>query len=1217
MGNLHFAITADNSNFVQRMNEVRESVKNSSKVIEKLGEAFDISTPEAKIDALNKVIRNNEEYLVASGKKLEKWGEDARKAFAAGDVDTFNTITVDIEGLQKELSEVISETQQYRDILSTIQTPDLTVASVEAPTLFASQADYDYAVSLKEKIVELQLQIAQFSGSEEDLQPLRKELSDTQQLLMAAGNQAAEAASKLGADLGERAAEASTNLYALNNAVEKQNDVVNSLKERVEAAATALKELENSEDTSAIDSARMRFDELSTSLQNAQSQLYNLQAAQTDAKSTWAQVSSEVQQHGSVMVKMLGGYDNYKKVIGQLPGPVQQVVGGIQGMTGAAKAFIDTLLGATIAAIVLALQALKTWFNSSAEGQMAFAKISGYVSGVLGQLKEIVIAVGNAIYKAFTDPKQAVSDLWEAIKTNIVNRFKALGQLAAHVGDMISAAFTPGESVSESYEKIKDDILQLATGIEDVRGKTKKWIADTHEAAKKNSELAAREEQLHRDRSKWQIEEERLNARIAEARTKAMKGDATATKESERLIAEKYAKQKQFAEEELNIIRERNSLTTNAQQDYDAEYAAEAALERLKTQELQEKRYFDRRSMMMDRSVESEAQKEQRRADARKKLAEELEAIERDNQKTLLSIQDESREKALQMIEADYNDRIAAAKKKSREWEKANREAGMDGVGENGLTDEQTSAIERMIAIAGEARSNATNELYKEELAAMRDYLKEYGTYQQQKLAIAEEYAEKIKSAQTEGERLSLAKERDVAMRQVEMKAIDQQIDWQAVFGGFTGALESQLRETLASLKDYVKTDKFKGSSTEDKKLIYEAIERIQQQLPGDNKGTLNFGKLKEQMAALGDAINEAQAAYKADVIAQNNLVSAQAKYNEALKSGDKAAIDAAKTQLEIANAMATASAAAYTSATDNLQTLGAEVRESSKETVDGLNMVADGLQGFASGTLSGVFAGLQNTLTGLSKLNLGESVNKAVSKLSDTLSSAGVIGQIISAALGILDILKDGIGTLVASLIDTVMSAVTGILDDILPGDFAVQIGKSLRDGIGNILNTVTFGGFGSLFSSSNAKWVAETTERLTARNEILCQSIDALKEEMSRARGMKTVQAYDEAYKAQKELIANTGGVLAAQMGYHGAHHSNSYYIDKAMSSADWKQITALVGQKVASSGDLWNLSPEQLKKLQGNPELWTKIYTSREMNNPRGIETKIPVTIIANIG
>ncbi|WP_420910173.1 hypothetical protein [Phocaeicola vulgatus] len=42
-------------------------------------------------------------------------------------------------------------------------------------------------------------------------------------------------------------------------------------------------------------------------------------------------------------------------------------------------------------------------------------------------------------------------------------------------------------------------------------------------------------------------------------------------------------------------------------------------------------------------------------------------------------------------------------------------------------------------------------DVYREEAEAMRDYLKEYGTFQQQKLAIAEEYAEKIRKAQSPG----------------------------------------------------------------------------------------------------------------------------------------------------------------------------------------------------------------------------------------------------------------------------------------------------------------------------------------------------------------------------------------------------------------------------------------------------------------------------------
>ena len=1196
MSGLHFAVTADNTDFINKMNEVKESVKESSGVISKLGKAFDVSTPEAKIDALNKAIRANEELMISSSQKLEKWEQDAKDAFTAGDMDLFNTITEDITNLQGVLSEAMEETKSYYEALSLLQTPDMAMPEVKAPQLFSSQADYDYVEGLKEKIVDLQLQIAQFDGTDEALQPLRQELSDTQQLLTAAEHQAASAAAALGEDLGGRAAEASTRVYALNNAVAEQSVTVEELKGRVAEAAAALEALNGSENTEAIDSARMRYDRLNASLNNAQNQLLNLQAAQADANSNWAQTNMEVQQHDSVMVKMLGGYDNYKTIIGQLPGPVQQVVSGIQGMTGAAKAFLKTPLGAIIAAIVLGLKLFKQALGMSAEGQMVLTKVGGYLSGVLNQIMELLAPLGQLLIKCFTDPKQAISDLWEALKTNIVNRLKAVGGIFSELGGIISSTFSGNfDEAGNHLEKMNDQVLQLATGIEDVRRKTKKWITDTNEDAKKNSELAAREEQLHRDRSKWQIQEKKLDAEIAEARNKAMKGDAKASKEAQKLIEEKYAKQKEFATEELNIIKERNALTTNKQEDYDAEYAAEARLEELKAQELQEKRYFDRRNMMMDRQTETAEQKARRQAEARKKLAEELEALERENSNNLLALQEESAEKALKLIEADYNDRIAAAKKKAREWAKANREAAVADVGENGLTAQQSEAIKEAEKAAQETRKKQVQELYRTEAAAMRDYLKQYGTYQQQKLAIAEEYAERIRKATTEGERLSLAKERDTAIRQVDMNAIDRQIDWQSVFGGFTGVLEEQLKATLTALKESTKTDKFRASSAEDKKLVYEAIARLEEQLPGENKGSLNFGEITRQMKEFGDVVAEAQAAARAEALAQSNLVEAQRRYDEALASGDEKRIKAEKDRLDLARNVAQSASQAVVETTGRMQEFGESIISSAKATVDGLNMLGSGLQSLKSGSLHGAFSGLQTTLVGLSKLDLGEKVNKAVGNLSETLSSAGFIGQIISAILSILDILKDGIGTLISSLVDTVFGAVDGILSDILSGNFAVEIGKSLRDGVGGLLNTVTFGGFGSLFSSSNAKQVAETTAKLTARNEALCKSIDALKEEMSKARGIDTVRTYDKAYAAQQELIANTAGVLAAQMGYHGAHHSNNSYINGAMTQADWQRISQMVDRRVTSASDLWRLTPEQLKKLQGDPELWTKIYTS----------------------
>lgn len=339
-----------------------------------------------------------------------------------------------------------------------------------------------------------------------------------------------------------------------------------------------------------------------------------------------------------------------------------------------------------------------------------------------------------------------------------------------------------------------------------------------------------------------------------------------------------------------------------------------------------------------------------------------------------------------------------------------------------------------------------------------------------------------------------------------------------------TGLLGEQMKDLLRELKIYVKTDKFKESDETDKKTVYDAIEMIEGMLPGGD-GTLNFKQLQEQMVQLGNAVTKVRDAEVQQNLAYANLKKAQEDYEKAVKDGNEAEIQKKKLAVDIAKSGVTAADSNYRDATNELQNLGEGVKKSSKDTIEGLNAVASGLHGFASGTLKGSFEGIQNMLDGLSKLNIGGKIGSAVGKISETLSSAGVIGQIISAILSILDILKDGIGSLVSSIIDTVLNAVDGILDNILSGDIFVQIFSSIKNGIGNILNTVTFGGFRSWFGiGGNKKEVEEAINRLTDRNETLQTAIEDLTDEMKASKGTQSVAAYRDAYKYQKKLLIIT---------------------------------------------------------------------------------------------
>ena len=383
-----------------------------------------------------------------------------------------------------------------------------------------------------------------------------------------------------------------------------------------------------------------------------------------------------------------------------------------------------------------------------------------------------------------------------------------------------------------------------------------------------------------------------------------------------------------------------------------------------------------------------------------------------------------------------------------------------------------------------------------------------------------------------------------------------------------------------------------KKSGAADQQVVYDAIERIQSMLPGGN-GTLDFARLQTQMHALGDAVTRVQNAELQQEAAFIRLKAAQADYNKALESGNQAEIERTQIALQTAQSSSVSADEEYLNATSEMKALAGEVKSASRDTVDGLNMVSNGLHGFASGTLQGSFEGIQNMLTGLSKLNIGGKVGDAISRMSETLSSAGVIGQIISAILSILDLLKDGIGPIISSLIDTIFNAITGILDNILSGDLFKQIGGSLVNGIGGLLNTVSFGGFNKLFGiGGNAKEVQAAIDRLTDRNEKLQTSIEDLTDTIKASKGTKSVEAYRDAYKYQKETNANYLQIAQEQARYSGSHHSWNYYWG-GFNQAQIDKLSGQIGRQW--DGNLWSLSPEEMKALRSNVDMWTQIQNT----------------------
>lgn len=586
---------------------------------------------------------------------------------------------------------------------------------------------------------------------------------------------------------------------------------------------------------------------------------------------------------------------------------------------------------------------------------------------------------------------------------------------------------------------------------------------------------------------------------------------------------------------------------------------------------------------------------------AQEDLNNRLKTLQQKNTDETISLMQEGTEKKLAQIKNDYAKRKAEIDKQEAEFKKKNKEAGKKA----SLTSAQSNALNKARDLATQEYNKKLDEVNREALTSMRDYLKEYGSLYQQKQAIAEEYEEKIAKAQTQGEKLSLQQQRKKDLQTIEINAIRQNIDWGSVFGDFGAMFKDQLEPTIEKLQELSKST----TDVNEQKTIQELISKLQGSATIWNSDI--FKKVSDDINSYQSAMQGYIDAQEREIEAAKAVTKAQEDLAKAKKSGDKTSISKAEGNLSRAQGVLAAASNNVLEFGSSVQKASSDLQISSQKAVSMFQQLENGLQGLTSGSLKGI----GNSILGLDKLfggtmqkdvanTLAKGIQGLLGKDSDAaksltkaLGDSGMAGEIISAILGILDILKDGFGTLISNLMDTVFGAVTGILDDALSGDIVMKPLKSIGNNVSHILNTLSFGGFNSLFGGDgNAKKVNDTIERLTDRNTLLQQSIEDLTDAMENSYGSKATSYYEQAYKNQQETNQNYLDIAKAQASYHGSHHSwNAYWGGFGSDEMDWIKKNV----KSDFNGDLFSLSPEEMKLLRGNVAIWEHIENTGKGN------------------
>ena len=544
------------------------------------------------------------------------------------------------------------------------------------------------------------------------------------------------------------------------------------------------------------------------------------------------------------------------------------------------------------------------------------------------------------------------------------------------------------------------------------------------------------------------------------------------------------------------------------------------------------------------------------------------------------------------------------------------------------LTTEQVQLIKTKLDTLNAEYENESKKRLQEELQSLYDYLKQYGTVQEQRYAIAKEYDEKIQKAANDNQKKLLQKQKESALSQVDARNLALNIDWGATFQGVGNVLGDIAKDVLSKVEKYMKTAEFKGLGASDKKTYVELRQNLRKETSG---GTSPFNlsawnNIAQQVTTYQNSVKKLKEASEAHTQALKNLEKAEQEMN-------KATTDKAR---QIAQVKVIVGRKAVEMTGETQQNAQEEVNKAQSDLADSTNKAAEGMQNFqnvlgnlTSGSLSGfanAVATLINALTGGSK-NVGDALQELF----------GDIGGLVSAILQIMDALGDTPVQFIDNLLSKISKTIEAVISNI------PQIGLSVLEGVGNIVGSVVKG-LGNVFSGGalfggNQKKMEDEIAKLSEANEALAKSIEGLKDAISdnNATNKQSREAYKNAVAAQKEYNENQKNAIKKRaseysnsghgfLGLEGRKSFNHYVNSGFYENNFWNKIKTELGlpkssvwddfnkvlatygnQRVYSAQDVWNLSPEMMKALRDYaPKAWAEFFDkgSKGEANPKSL-------------
>ena len=610
----------------------------------------------------------------------------------------------------------------------------------------------------------------------------------------------------------------------------------------------------------------------------------------------------------------------------------------------------------------------------------------------------------------------------------------------------------------------------------------------------------------------------------------------------------------------------------------------------------------------MDKAAKEREELQRRIASQEKEN--DIEALEDGREKTLLQMKFNHKQKQ-EELEREKAEEIAKEKarqkavfdarenekyQKDKKYAKRNfTDADIDQTQIEAIKAKYSALLASIRTLQKKEQADTLKEMFGSDSQHLRDFLIQYGNYQQKKLAIAQEYAEKIKDAQSIGERLSLERERDDKLEEVELQGIKAKIDWESVFNDLDKVSISYLKGLKGQLERELSNNSIRP---ENAKILAEQIGKINDAIVQKQYEVRNlFGFGIEEIQNIKRIKEEEKAAKADEKKSQEELIAAQNEEREATEalqkilSDIKSAIEKSGNKKAAENLEDKDEKDPLSNADKTLKAMReAGVSETEIKAVEKAYAELAEAQDKCKKS-AGKCAAAQdksNKATDKAKISLtdmAKAVSKVVDKTNQNIQSANKLVETLGLAdtafgkgfASLSDASKSFSNAFQSMMSGDVMGALNGVVGGLM------SIGDTFMNWFGN--------------GGESDPTLEEDMERLTLTNEALIRAVEELTEQMKDASMQESVELYKQqldnmnaAERNQSEQMKRTSS--ASKSGFKG-EHSSGYRINEDMTSAEWQRISSITGKAVTDANSFFSLTSEEMNKVATQaPDIYAKI-------------------------